>query len=78
MIVFELKVVLLGRNGSIWANWFYLGKRGAIWAVKFVQNGSILANWFYFGKMVLFGQIGSIWPKGGCILGEMVLWTNWF
>ena len=47
--------------------------------VVFGQNCSIWANWFYLGKLVLSGQIGSIWAKGGCTwpklfyLGKLVL-----
>ena len=26
MVVFGLMVIVFGQNGSIWANWFYLGK----------------------------------------------------
>ena len=26
-----------------------------------------------FGKLVAFGQIGCIWPKGGCIWAKVVV-----
>ena len=29
--------------------------------VVVLQIGSIWANWFYLGKLVLFGEVGTIW-----------------
>ena len=86
-------LVLFGQIGSIWANWFYLSKRGFIWAKGVVfgkkrlylgklvllgQVGSSWANWFYLGKFHLFGQVGSIWANW-FYLGKLVLFgKKWF
>ena len=66
------KVVVFVQIGSIWAiwlylgNWFYLGKRGSIWA----KGGCIWA------KVVVFAQIGSILGKLVLILLIGSNWTN--
>ena len=56
-------MVLLWQIGSIWQNGCIRVKVGGLMAVVFGQNGCIWANRFFFGKLVLSGQIGSLWSK---------------
>ena len=63
-VVFGRKVVVFWQNGSIWANWFNLGKLvqfgqiGCVWVkgVAFGQKACLFWQDGLLGKFVLFGQ----------------------